>query len=227
MKSTARAPRGQYVKTAARRQEIVKAALEVYSGSGFRDGSLREVADKVGISQAGLLHHYPSKSHLLKAVLEWRDEDAGRRMGDPLPKGTDLLRAMIDLAEYNASTPKLVQLHVVLSAEATAPNHPVHDYFVHGYARLVDNLRHAFEEIAQRGELVPGVDPGSAARTLVALLDGLQVQWLLDRSSVDMAVDLRRFLDGLLTIELESSRLAPGSRERARARKQKVTAPTT
>jgi hypothetical protein len=33
-----------------------------FSESGFRDDSLRDVADRVDLSQAGLLHHYPART---------------------------------------------------------------------------------------------------------------------------------------------------------------------
>ena len=33
-------------------------------------------------------------------------------------------------------------------------------------------------------------------------MDGLQLQWLLDRDRVDMAGDLRHYLQPLLTVEL-------------------------
>jgi AcrR family transcriptional regulator len=200
--TTARKPRGSYAKTAARRQEILDAAIEVFSASGFRNGSLRDVADRVGLSQAGLLHHYPSKEHLLQAVLAWRDEATARRMGEPAPEGLDLVRAFVALAEYNATTPGLVELHVVLSAEATAEDHPVHDYFVRRYERVLAWTQEGFESAASDGKLRPDVDCASAARTLIALMDGLQVQWLLHREAVDMAGDIRRYVQSLLTVDL-------------------------
>src|SRR4249920_1985097 len=67
------AVRGPYAKTAARRQDILDTALEVFAQQGFRGGSLREIADRVGLSQAGVLHHFDSKEALLAAVLEQRD----------------------------------------------------------------------------------------------------------------------------------------------------------
>lgn len=196
--------RGEYAKTAGRRQEIVNAAIEVFSGSGFHKGSLRDVAEKVGLSQAGVLHHFPSKSHLVEAVLAWRDEDSQQRMGnqDHSLEGVGLLRALIALTEHNEQTPELVELHVVLSAEATSPEHPVHQYFVDRYAAVFDAIRQAFVQADGLGQLNPGVDPASAARTLIALMDGLQVQWLLDRASVHMADDVRRYVQSLLTVEL-------------------------
>jgi AcrR family transcriptional regulator len=194
--------RGEYAKTAERRQQIVDAAVEVFSAAGYRKGSLRDVADKVGLSQAGLLHHFPSKEHLLEAVLTWRDNVTRKLMGEPFPQGVDFLRGLVRAAEHNATTPELVELHVIVSAEGTSADHPLRDYFVSRYANLFDLTRQAFERAADEGQLRPGTDCASAARTLIALMDGLQIQWLLDRDGVDMAGDLRRYLQPLLTVEL-------------------------
>jgi AcrR family transcriptional regulator len=194
--------RGEYAKTPERRQQIVDAAIEVFSSSGFHKGSIRDVAEKAGLSQAGLLHHYPSKEHLLEAVLTWRDEQTRKSLGEPMPEGVDFLRGMVRAAEYNASTPELVELHVIVSAEGTSQEHPLREYFVRRYAWVLHLTREAFERAAAEGQLQPGVDCASAARTLVALMDGLQIQWLLDRDHVDMAADLRRYLQPLLAVEL-------------------------
>jgi AcrR family transcriptional regulator len=202
MTETVGRPRGEYAKTPARRQEIVMAAVEVFSAAGYHKGSLRDVAEKVGLSQAGVLHHFPSKNHLVEAVLAWRDEDTVTRMGGQIPEGLAFLRALVDLAAYNQSTPELVELHVALSAEATAPEHPIHKYFVQRYVFVGAAVRRAFEVTAARGELRPGVDCAGAARSLLALMDGLQLQWLLDRDAVDMAADVRRYVQSLLTVDL-------------------------
>jgi ubiquinone biosynthesis protein COQ9 len=61
--------RGPYAKTEEKRRVILDAALEVFAKSGYRSGSIRDIADRVGMSEAGLLHHFPNKSALLAAVL--------------------------------------------------------------------------------------------------------------------------------------------------------------
>jgi AcrR family transcriptional regulator len=202
MSTTARKPRGEYRKSRARRQEIIEAAVEVFATVGYHKGSLRDVADRVGMSQAGLLHHFPSKEHLLEAVLTRRDDDARALMGEPAPTGTALLRFLVDLATYNAGHPQLVELHVILSGEGASVEHPLHGYFVQRYEQVYTMIRDAFEEAAERGQLREGVNTSSAARTVIALLDGLQLQWLLHREEVDMAADLRHYLQLLLIEEL-------------------------
>ena len=202
MTTAARKPRGPYGKTAARRQEIVDAAVDVFGTVGYNKGSLREVAERVGISQAGLLHHFPSKEHLLEAVLTWRDDDARAMMGDPFPTGVDLLRGIVELARINAERPQLIELHVIVSGEGTSAEHPLHDYFVRRYEYVFELFKGAFDEAAERGQLHPGVDSAVSSRAVIALLDGLQLQWLLHRDQVDMAAELRRYLQLLVKVEI-------------------------
>jgi AcrR family transcriptional regulator len=80
-----------------RREQVVAAGLAVFAASGFHGGSVREIARRAGLSQAGLLHHFPSKEHLLRAVLAWRDEIARRQLGEPAPDGLDLIRRLVAL----------------------------------------------------------------------------------------------------------------------------------
>jgi len=195
-------PRGSYAKTEEKRRSILDAALEVFAQSGYRSGSLREVAERVGMSEAGLLHHFPNKSALLAAVLERRDEQSYSFVPFDSDDGALSIPGLVALAAYNASIPGVVELYCTLSAEATSPDHPAHDYFVRRYQWTHANLTRSFQNLADRGMLRPGVTPERAARSTVAMMDGLQVQWLLDRDSVDMADDLRSHLAELTTLEL-------------------------
>jgi AcrR family transcriptional regulator len=202
MTATPPRSRGEYAKTAGRRHEILSAAVDVFSSAGFHKGSLRDVAERAGLSQAGVLHHFPSKTHLVEAVLEWRDDQSRERF-ERKDAGVDLLRDAVELIDSNQrETPELVELFATLSAEATSSDHPAHDYFARRYRWVIDYMRGGFERAAEEGALRPDVDCASAARTLVALMDGLQVQWLYDRDSVDMAAEVRRYLQTLLTVEL-------------------------
>ena len=193
--------RGERAQTLARRQEIVAAGLVVFSSSGFHRTSLRNVAERAGLSQAGLLHHFPSKEHLLKAVLTWRDDEARRQLGESVPPGLDLIRRLIARSP-TTRTRELVQLDVMVSAEGSAASHPVHGYVRERHASALEAVRQAFQRAATRGELRPDVDCAGAARTLTALMTGLQVQWLLDPDQVDVEGDLKRCLQPWLTVEL-------------------------
>ncbi|MEN2740875.1 helix-turn-helix domain-containing protein [Microbacterium sp. X-17] len=196
-------PRGAYAKTDEKRRVILDAALEVFAQSGYRAGSIRDIAERVGMSEAGLLHHFPNKSALLAAVLERRDVRGEQLVPiDDASIGRATIAGLLELASYNASTPGVVALYCTLSAEGTSPDHPAHEYFVRRYDWMREGLEKAFTVIQREGGLQPGVRPLSAAVRTVALMDGLQVQWLLDRDVLDMTEELRGFLRTIVSYEL-------------------------
>lgn len=171
--------RGSYAKGVAKRREILDAALEVVARNGYSRTSVRELADAVGLSQAGLLHYFDSKEHLFAEVLRHRDELS------ELATGRDAtLDDFVEVIRRNAEVPGLVQLHAQLSTEAGHPDHPAHDYFVQRYARL----RAALVGLLERDQLsgpAATMDVDLLAALCIAVADGMQTQWLLDRS-VDM-----------------------------------------
>ncbi|MDN4474744.1 TetR/AcrR family transcriptional regulator [Demequina sp. SYSU T00192] len=199
------ASRGSYAKTAARRQEILEAAFAVFAERGYENGSLRDIADKVGISQGGILFHFGSKIDLLEAVLDLRDARSRElfttRIADQEP-GLPHLRALVDLVRDNVNEPGMIQLYTLLAAEGTAADHPAHAYFSGRYAWLVEQSHLSLLALRDQGLLRAGVEPGHAARSLVALLDGLQLQWLYRPTEIDMVGDLRTSIQQLISVPL-------------------------
>lgn len=194
--------RGPYRKTRDVRRRILDAALEVFAESGYRSGSLREIATRVGMSEAGLLHHFPSKIELLREVLAHRDERADRIVDRGGEDGIATLAGVIELARLNATEPGAVEIYCVLSAEATSPDHPAHEFFVNRYAALRQQMTATFERLREGGLLREGVEPRKAAVRLIAIWDGLQVQWLLNRDCLDMADEIADHLHRILTVRL-------------------------
>lgn len=53
----------------ARREQALSVALELFSRQGFEKTSLRQIAERLGISQAALYYHFPAKDDLLCALV--------------------------------------------------------------------------------------------------------------------------------------------------------------
>src|SRR5919106_1948174 len=174
-------------RSAERRAEIVLAALEVIAERGYRGASLAAVAERVGLTQQGLLHYFPTKDALLVAVLEERDQ------WDAVPVRewrTDLLASLV---EYNAMRPGIIQTFSALLGESVTDGHPARAYFTERYGRGRESMAAVLR--TEYGDRLPnGLTPERAAPLLVAVMDGLQYQWLLDPESVDMPGAFRDFL---------------------------------
>ncbi|GAA2749982.1 TetR/AcrR family transcriptional regulator [Amnibacterium kyonggiense] len=198
---TIAAERG-YAKGRAKRAEIIERATALFGEVGYRGASLREIASRCGISHPGLLHHFATKEALLIAVLEHRDEQDIAQFFTPPVRGVAQLRRVVELARRNEGRRGIVELYTVLSAEATAADHPAHAYFVRRYRASRAEMRESYEQAREDGALRDGVDPDVAARELVAVMDGLQVQWLLDGCTSDMADLVRQHVQERLTVPL-------------------------
>ncbi|MFD9400205.1 TetR/AcrR family transcriptional regulator [Streptomyces sp. NPDC060011] len=170
-----------------RRAEIVRAALEVIAERGYRGASLAAVAERVGLTQQGLLHHFPTKEALLVAVLKERDQ------WDAVPDSAWRSDLLVSLVEYNAMRPGIIQTFSALLGESVTEGHPAREFFTRRYTAVRANMVAVLR--AEYGERLPsGLTPERAAPLLVAVMDGLQYQWLLDPESVDMPAAFRDFL---------------------------------
>lgn len=196
-----------YPKGIARREAIVAVATDYFGRVGYQGATMLQIAAACEISRAGLLHHFPTKESLLEAVLARRDEVDHERttVASPTEDGLAALVSLVATAELNATKPTIVNLFAVLSAEAGDPGHPAHDYFVRRYQRSRASLREALEQARAYGHLASEVDPEDLATEIIAVMDGLQVQWLLAPDQIDMAALLRRRIESVLTAPLPRS----------------------
>jgi len=174
--------------TLAKRRDILDAAVEIFGSKGFTGGTLQEIADQVGMTHAGILHHFGSKHELLLEVLQHRDEtDVADLDEQHIPDGLALFRHLVRTAFVNAHRAGIVQAYVVLSAESVTDDHPGRDFFEKRYRTLRAEVAHAFAVVcAERGITAPET-VGFASTSILAVMDGLQVQWLLDPDAVDLA----------------------------------------
>jgi len=187
MTTTRRQPRSR-PETLARRREILDAAVEIFGSKGYANGTLVEIADQVGMTHAGILHHFGSKDQLLLEVLRYRDEtDVADLEEQHIPDGMPLFRHLVRTAMLNAQRAGIVQTFVVLSAESVTDDHPARAFFEARYHQLRREVAHAFRVVCEERAVTAPETIADASASILALMDGLQVQWLLEPDSVDLA----------------------------------------
>jgi AcrR family transcriptional regulator len=179
---------------AQRRRQILDATTRLIGERGFWALSMQDVADSCGLTVPGLLHHVGSKDRLLLAVLDHRDEEDFRSLAEqlgvdlddwrgPWPSQVSLPQACDALVRRNATQPEIVRLFSVLQAESLAPDHPACAYLAERQQRALLG----FAALAK--DRTP--DPLSIARQVMAMMDGLQIQWLRDPETTDLVAEWR------------------------------------
>lgn len=164
---------------------ILQTALEVIGRRGYGATSLRDIAAEVGMTQAGMLHHFGTKENLLVEVLRERDvatrEALTEQDGDEPPS--------VRVARRNSETPALVHLYTSLQSAASAADHPARVFFEERQRSVHAVVAADIRSRQDAGEMSSGLDADTAATVLLALSDGLQLQQGVD-PSIDIAAVL-------------------------------------
>ena len=185
-----KAPRRTYAQGRESQELILETALEIIERKGYAATSLRDIAEAVGMTQAGLLHHFGTKENLLVEVL--RQRDIVNRRIVAAQGGDDPMT--IRVARHNESVPALVHLYVNLEAAAADTDHPAHEFFLRRENEVLASMRRDIEARQQAGTLAADVDASMMARVFLALSDGLQAQW-----GINPEVDLSGTIEWLWT----------------------------
>lgn len=180
--------RGVYAKGVAKRQEILETALEVVAAQGYRNASVRDIAEAANLSPAGLLHYFGSKEDLFVAIIQERDAKDGLRAPE-----VNFMTQFLTVMRENSKVPGLVYLYSLLSVEAADPDHPAHTYFVARRNMVTQLATEVIKGAQERGEMRSDLTPEWITRAMHALADGLQNAWLID-PTVDMAADIEQFV---------------------------------
>ncbi|MFE9423598.1 TetR/AcrR family transcriptional regulator [Kitasatospora sp. NPDC006697] len=183
-------PRGPYRNSLAKRRQIIEAALTAFAEAGRRTVSVRDIAQRAGLTDAGVLHHFGSREALLTAALEARDAEAGE------PDG-------------RVAGPGMVRLFAEVAAAAAEPDQPAHAFLRGRNRRRRERSAQALVAEGAAGAVVAGaMDPARAARLLLAAADGLQLQWLVE-PELDQAGDLAALTEVLAAAVRQGSAVGP------------------
>ncbi len=169
-----------------KRERILNEAVDLFGARGYVGTSLADIAQASDISKAGLLHHFSSKEELFTQVLARRDvEDARAAPGESAQDMWAALEWWVGIVERNVGRRSLVSIYTAMTASVLDAEHPAHDWMVGHLGGTINDLVDMVEQGKADGAVRPDAPSHLIARILVALSDGLQVQWLADQIEVE------------------------------------------
>ena len=219
-----------------KRARILNEAVVLFGEHGYAGTSLADIANAADISKAGLLHHYSSKDELFAKVLERRDrEDALSILVESPASGEDivdvpvdavgnmdtlevaaapdidvdpwsLLHRYIELLERNVARRDLTAIYTATAVSVLDAAHPAHRWMANHLNGAVERFEASFEAGKAAGLVDPQMPSRLVALSLVALTDGLQLQWLCSTTpqtaaaeslDTDLVAEIRLYVDCL------------------------------
>ena len=171
-----------------RRAKLLQAAQQVFSRQGFHASKVADVAKEAKVSQGTVYHYYESKEALLMAVFsEWETENLKNEVGLVLQTkstATERLALLAQAAsERLSSSLRMIEASVEFWSHISRNTH-IRKGFKHMFKQMAEDVAMVIQEGINAGEFQK-VDATVMARLMIATYDGLILQWLADKNSIE------------------------------------------
>lgn len=163
-------------------EAVLVAALDQFVTKGYQATSTVDIAERAGLTKGSLYFYFKDKQALLLKLLERSENELFstifRELRDSGISAHDqLVRYLNWLAKMGMAKEQYLMLPVLISLEFHGIASPVKDYVQSMYERLHGELERIIRQGQKEGEFNDSLSPRSLAVTLVAIADGLLLQW--------------------------------------------------
>jgi AcrR family transcriptional regulator len=166
------------------RSAILKAAVDLFGENGYHATSTKQIAQRAGVVQSALHHHFGGKQQLLEAALNLHYPPTENRpdMEAVATGNADFVDEVLKAAYRNVADRELVRFFSVMAGESLTSDHPAHAFFVARYERVRQGFSRAIAQAKGITDQHARNQIFSLVSILFAVSDGLQMQWLRNPS---------------------------------------------
>lgn len=176
------------------RDRILDAAERVFQERGVSHTSLAEIAAAAGVTRGAIYWHFENKVALFDAMIQRVFDPLEAKLAElqatPGENPVDALRAIaLYFIDRVANDPSYLRVLEITwhKCEYVGEMATIRDNHLECGNRYLDVLTEGFRLAKKRGFLAAGVDPRQAAVGLMAVVDGLVVNWTLDAKLFPLA----------------------------------------
>ena len=153
------------------RTRILESAHRVFSQKGYREATMDEIAEGLGLSKPALYRYYKSKEELFREIFKLFNQATAKALRESFKGGRLDGETFFALIDKWGWTPNLF-----LSAASEAPRNPkLRKILAEGYKTGVDMVGSFIDELKNRGILKDTADSRQIAMGAIAVHDGLLI----------------------------------------------------
>lgn len=175
-----------HVPASVRRPAVVQAAITLMADRGAANVTTRDIAKAAGVPQATLHYLFGSRDELLRAVIEQVTAEVCERIAGATATGESLQAVLASVvAELVRGVKDEPDLHLLLlELTILALRHPdLRELATWQYSQYEAASMTVLAKICQQSHTEFIGDPAVTIRLVLALLDGITVQQLVDGDS--------------------------------------------
>lgn len=184
----------QRVPNAERRRASIEAvldsALNLFVTRGYDATSMDDIAGNAGLTKGAVYFYFRDKLTLASELLSRTENELFEPMYERIARSTGSAADRIViftnwLAKIGASRIELPLLHVLMSMEFHGRDNEVEHRLQKTYRRLHEEIENITRDGQLSGEFTDVVPPKEQAAVIVALIDGLLMEWHRGKDSLD------------------------------------------
>lgn|GEM_PF-1641172 len=191
------APDQRKVRGEVRRDRILAVATSHFGRRGFQGARLVDIAADAGVTDAGLLHHFPTKKALFDAVVDRRDNTYAGMWDAEIVTARQMFDAFIASVRASASDRDLARFRRTLAAAAQLEGHPAYGHLADTLQQALDGLVPFLEQCRDRGELRADLNAEQVVLEALAMNSGMRELWLQLPERIDYPEALAAAVDAL------------------------------
>ena len=189
----------------AKKMQILQVAMKVFARKGVVKTKMIDIATEAGIGKGTIYEYFRRKEQIFSAAFEYFFENLSLHIERSLSKTDDPVRKLSIIIEesfngFLADDGRYAELIMEFWAAGVRENDPVMLDAI-DLKSMYAQYRNFFAGVISEGiqkKVFRAVNPEDTASMIIALLDGIGLQWIMDRSLFDPQELARQMCDILL-----------------------------
>ena len=197
----------------ATRNDVLRAALQVFSEKGYAAATLEDIADRAGVTRGAIYWHFDNKADLYNQSLEEFSKLSSQIVARAIEAGGSmpaiLKRIFVDLlhaVEHNRELRAALELELFNTGRIPELVEGRQKQLAAGEQLLV-GMAQAMEQGIAAGSLREDIRPLTLARSFLAFQNGVIQLWLLEPGSFSLASEAEAmaeiYLNGIIIVGKE------------------------
>ena len=177
------------VDKAAKREEILQAALKVFARQGYNYTKMIDIAREADIGKGTIYEYFRSKEEILLAAydnyMQVSNEGIARILASPITPLEKIREIILQTIRIYASDPEIMRVFFDFWIESTHNENITEMDFRKLYADYRVLARNLLEEAKQAGQVRKDIGE-NVPSILVAVVEGTFLQWIIDPEAFDI-----------------------------------------
>jgi AcrR family transcriptional regulator len=188
--------------TRVRKEEIVRAALEVVGRKGVRALTIAAIADSAGMSEANIYRHFGGKDEIFAALAEFIGSAVMGKAATiaggsqkPLEKLETIFFSHISLIAEHPGIPRFV-----FSDDVHLGHRNIADKLALRIGNYIETITGVIAAAIAEGELKPGLSPRETALTLLGMIQFTALRWTISSASFEIRPEAEKLWQNFMSL---------------------------